>query len=71
MANGCFVYSKKQYEDIKRIEGLNVVKLGYVVVNGIAKPYTDLVENMRKAYYGDAIKIYEGDLDKISYTIRE
>lgn len=65
-----FVFSRTQLEDIKRREeklGRYAI-IGKVIVDGIAKEYTDIILNMESAKYADSIIITEGDIRKITYV---
>lgn len=62
-----FVFSKTQMDQKKEIMGKNV-KLGTVIVNGVNKPYTDIVLNMNSVRFSDTKKLIEGDIRKIRYT---
>lgn len=65
-----FVFSRTQLEDIKRREEKlgRYANIGKVIVDGIAKEYTDIILNMESAKYADSIIITEGDIRKITYV---
>ena len=65
-----FVFSRNQLEDIKRREEKlgRYATIGKVIVDGIAKEYTDIILNMESAKYADSIIITEGDIRKITYV---
>ena len=65
-----FVFSRTQLEDIKRREEKlgRYATIGKVIVDGIAKEYTDIILNMESAKYPDSIIITEGDIRKITYV---
>lgn len=65
-----FIFSREQAEQKKSIDNKmgKLSKLGTVVVNGVAKSYTDIVANMSQVKYSDSIKVAEGDIRKIKYT---
>nr|DAF97737.1 MAG TPA: hypothetical protein [Myoviridae sp. ctYA416] len=65
-----FVFSRTQLEDIKRREEKlgRYATIGKVIVDGIAKEYTDIILNMESAKYADSIIITEGDIRKITYV---
>lgn len=65
-----FVFSRTQLEDIKRREEKlgRYATIGKVIVDGIAKEYTDIILNMESAKYSDSIIITEGDIRKITYV---
>ena len=65
-----FVFSRTQLEDIKRREEKlgRYATIGKVIVDGIAKEYTDIILNMESAKYADSIIITEGDIRKIMYV---
>ena len=65
-----FVFSRTQLEDIKRREEKlgRYTTIGKVIVDGIAKEYTDIILNMESAKYADSIIITEGDIRKITYV---
>ena len=65
-----FVFSRTQLEDIKRREEKlgRYATNGKVIVDGIAKEYTDIILNMESAKYADSIIITEGDIRKITYV---
>ena len=65
-----FVFSRTQLEDIKRREEKlgRYATIGKVIVDGIAKEYTDIILNMESAKYADYIIITEGDIRKITYV---
>ena len=66
-----FVYSPTQQEDILKIESsssINKYKFGTVVVNGVNKIYTEIVTDMSKAKYKDAVLVTKGDIRRIKFT---
>lgn len=66
-----FVFSKSQMNERLRIEAsisATRPKLGTVIVNGVAKEYTDIVTDMSRCRYGDSILITKGDIRKINFT---
>lgn len=65
-----FVFSRTQLEDIKKREEKlgRYATIGKVIVDGIAKEYTDIILNMESAKYADSIIITEGDIRKITYV---
>ena len=65
-----FVFSRTQLEDIKRREEKlgRYATIGKVIVDGIAKEYTDIILNMESAKYADSIIITEVDIRKITYV---
>lgn len=65
-----FIYSRQQQEDkmnIDRKMGRNS-KFGTVLVNGVAKTYTDIVTDMSKCKFSDSILICSGDIRKIKFV---
>lgn len=67
-----FVFSKTQRDEkIRREEKLGrEAEFGKVIVNGVPKQFTAILQNMEQAIYPDTIKITEGDIRKITYTKR-
>lgn len=65
-----FIFSREQMEMMKEIrKNMNKnIKFGEVVVNGISKPYTDIVTDMSKCKFGDSVLVIAGDLRKLKYT---
>jgi hypothetical protein len=65
-----FIFSKEQM-DMKRAlakkRGKNL-SLGSVIVNGIAKQYTDIVEDPSNTRYVDSVLVTKGYLKDIKYT---
>ena len=67
----CFVYSPTQRDELLKLSAtgsVNKFKLGTVVVNGISKNYTEIVTNMSKCRYSDAMLVAKGDIRKMSFT---
>lgn len=67
----CFVYSPTQKDELVRIESKDRVdkfKLGTVIVNGVAKNYTEIVTDMSKVKYPDATLVIKGDIRRIKFT---
>ena len=65
----CFIFSREQYEhkeSINRKLG-KVTTLGQVLVNGIPKPYTDILTSMSRARFSDSVEVISGDIRKIKY----
>lgn len=65
-----FVYSRQQYEQRKELDrkmGKNT-RLGSVLVNGISKPFTDIITDLKRAKYSDSIVVTSGDIRKIKYA---
>ena len=68
----CFVFSRTQRDELIKTENAitktRKFKLGTVVVNGVAKEYTEMITDMSRARYPDAILVAKGDIRKISFT---
>ena len=65
-----FLYSSEQLKLRKSLE-LRMgkkFKVGYVIVNGVKKPFTELSLNP-KSRFSDAIVVAEGDPNKMKYTL--
>ena len=64
-----FMFSKTQLD--KRIEIEKKMskrfKPGEVIVNGVRKPYTEIVTNPKNSRYSDAVIVTYGDKSKIKY----
>ena len=65
----CFVFSREQYEQKMNIDRKlgKITKLGQVLVNGIPKPYTDILTSMSRAKFADSIEVISGDIRFIRY----
>ena len=69
-----FVYSPTQAEELTRTENIGRVdprrkfKLGTVVVNGVAREYTEIVTSLARARYADAKLVAKGDIRTIKFT---
>lgn len=66
-----FVYSKTQADERKKIESTissSKFKLGKVVVNGVAKDYTDIVTDMSRCRYGDSTLVTKADIRTVKFT---
>ena len=61
-----FMYSREEEERRERVRGINA-KFGEVMVNGVAKRYTNIVRDPDDAP-ADAVLITKGDYRKIKYT---
>lgn len=67
--NKYFMFSAAQMNERKQIEkkiGRNYTP-GTVLVNGVYKPYTEIVDNPKNCRYSDAIIVIAGDINKITY----
>lgn len=67
----CFVYSPTQKDDLiksRQINSTNKIKLGTVIVNGVPKDYTDMITDMSKSRYSDAILVAKGDIRRMKFT---
>ena len=65
-----FLYSSEQLKLRKSLE-LRMgkkFKVGYVIVNGVKKPFTELSLNPNSRF-SDAIVVAEGDPNKMKYTL--
>lgn len=66
-----FVYSREQMQQIKKNEanlGNTHVKFGTVIVNGVAKDYTEILPPGRTSRFADARVLTTGDMRAIKYT---
>lgn len=65
----CFIFSREQYEQKESINRKlgKVTTLGQVLVNGIPKPYTDILTSMSRARFSDSVEVISGDIRKIKY----
>ena len=66
-----FVYSREQMQQIKKNEaalGNTHPKVGSVVVNGVAKDFTEILPPGRTSRFADARTIITGDMRAIKYT---
>lgn len=69
----CFVFSREQYDQkasVARKMG-KIYKSGRVLVNGIPKPYTDLLTSFSNAKFADSIEVISGDIRKLRYEAPE
>ena len=70
----CFVFSITQADELRNVENTmradprNKFKLGHVVVNGVAKEYTEIVTSLDRARYPDARLVAKGDIRKMKFT---
>ena len=65
-----FLFSQEQKNMRLKVEGNlgKQIKFGTVVVNGVAKQYTDIVIDPNKSKFSDAVIVTHGDIRKIKYT---
>lgn len=64
-----FVYSQDQKNELFNVlKSAKRPKLGTVVVNGVAKEYTDIIVDMKKARFADTILVAKGDIRKMKFT---
>lgn len=65
-----FVFSRDQREDIIRRGDQRGQKIliGKVIINGVAKEYTDVLIKAEETMYADAIVVAKGDIRKMQYT---
>ena len=66
-----FIFSRTQMErinDANTKAGRPAPVFGTVIVNGIAKTYTDKIIDMNKAPFADSVIITQGDVRKIKFT---
>ena len=64
-----FVYSAEQKDElIKSLVVGTRPKLGTVIVNGVAKEYTDILIDMSKARFSDTTLVIKGDIRKLKFT---
>ena len=65
-----FVYSKEQHDmmkDIAKTQNRTLI-LGEVVVRGVSKQYTDILNDMDKCKYADSTPLIRADIRKIKYS---
>lgn len=62
-----FIFSQEQRKRKIAIEGRHA-KFGTVIVNGAAKPYTEIVRNMAQVQDSDAKVLTSGDIRRIKFT---
>lgn len=66
-----FVYSSTQANEIRKIQSSmssEKPKLGTVIVNGIAKQYTEQVRDLSQCRYSDSKVVTKGDKRYIKHT---
>lgn len=66
-----FVFSQTQMQDkinIASSMSSKKPKLGKVVVNGVARDYTEMVTDMARCRYSDAVLVTKGDIRTIKFT---
>ena len=66
-----FVFSQQQKDEITKIETANggsKPTFGTVVVRGVAKTYTEILNSSRTSRYADARVLITGDIRNITYT---
>ena len=62
-----WIFSSQQQEELLKIKGKSYV-LGSVIVNGVPKPYTDILRDPSICRFTDAKQLITGDIRRISYT---
>lgn len=65
-----FVFSKEQMDmkrELAKKRGKNL-SLGQVIVNGVAKQYTDIVKDPNGSRYVDTVVVTKGYIKDIKYT---
>lgn len=65
-----FIYSSEQFKFRQKVEAKmgRKFKTGYVVVNGIRKPFTEL-SSSSESRFADAKVVAEGNPDFMTYTL--
>ena len=66
-----FVFSQTQMQDkinIASSMSSKKPKLGKVIVNGVARDYTEMVTDMSRCRYADSVLITKGDIRTIKFT---
>lgn len=66
-----YIYSRTQAEQQRKIHhamSVNDLQLKKVIVNGVAKPYTDELKSMKECRYSDAVVVAKGDKREMKFT---